>query len=89
MMNSPGKQTPLSRVVLLALVIRQVSLATIEPKSHLTLPPTWCASCRGVGTATSIVILVGVIVHVFGGSDGLRKTRIMERMQWFILVEAN
>ena len=45
--------------------------------------------CRGVGTATSIVILVGVIVHVFGGSDGLRKTRIMERMQWFILVEAN
>ena len=34
--------------------------------------------CRGVGTATSIVVRVGVRVRVFGGSGGLKNTRIIE-----------
>jgi hypothetical protein len=38
MKNSPGKWTPPSGVVLLALAKRQVTSATVEPKSHLTLP---------------------------------------------------
>ena len=42
--------------------------------------------CRGVGTAASIVVRVGVRVRVSGGSGGLKNTRIIERTQRFILV---
>jgi hypothetical protein len=38
---------------------------------------------------TSIVVRVGVTVRVFGGLDGLKSTRITEKMEWFILVQAN
>jgi hypothetical protein len=44
---------------------------------------------RGVGTAASIVIRVGVRVGFSGGSGGLKNTRIIEMMQPFILVWAN
>jgi hypothetical protein len=45
--------------------------------------------CRGVGTAVSIVVRGGVRVRVSGDSSGLKNTRIIERMQRFILVRAN
>jgi hypothetical protein len=38
------------------------------------------ASCHGVGTTASVVVLVGVRVRVSGGSGGLKNTRITERM---------
>jgi hypothetical protein len=40
MKNTLGKRSPLSRAAPPALVIRLVALATVEPKSHLILPPT-------------------------------------------------
>jgi hypothetical protein len=39
MKNSPGKQTPPSGAVPLALATRQVAPATVEPESHLMQPP--------------------------------------------------
>jgi hypothetical protein len=35
--------------------MRRVALATVEPESHLTLPPTWRASCCGVKTMASML----------------------------------
>ena len=37
--------------------------------------------CRGVGTAASIVVRIGVRVRISGGSGGLKNTRITERTQ--------
>jgi len=50
-----GKPTPPSRAVPLAPVMRWVAPAIVELESHLTLPPTWRASCRGVKTAASML----------------------------------
>ena len=47
------------------------------------------AMCRGVGTAASIVVRVNVRVRAFGGSGGLKNTRIIKGTQRFILVQAN
>jgi hypothetical protein len=77
--NSPGKQTLLSRVVLLAPVVRRVVPTTVEPESHLTLPSTWRASHHGVETATSILFESVLEYEVSSGSGGLRNTRIMQR----------
>jgi hypothetical protein len=53
---------------------------------HVTLLHRWC---RGVQTAASIVVRVGVRVRVSGGSGGLRNKRITEGMQRFILARAD
>jgi hypothetical protein len=63
MKNSLGKWTPPSGVVPLALAMRRVAPATIEPESHLTLPPTWCVSYSGVEIIASIVVRVVVRVR--------------------------
>ena len=55
----------------------------------LAATPTWRASYRRVKTMASIVIRVGVRVHVSGGSGGFKNTRITERTQRFILVRAD
>ena len=44
------------------------------------------ATYRGVETVASIIVRGGVRVRVFGGSGGLKNTRITERTQWFILI---
>jgi hypothetical protein len=49
----------------------------------------WVWRCHGVETMASIVVRGGVRVCVFGGSGGLKNTRITEGMQWFILVWVN
>ena len=62
----------------LAPATRRVAPATVEPESHLTLPPTWCVSCRGVRTAASIVVRGGVKVRVSGpgAKPGFFVTRV-------------
>jgi hypothetical protein len=71
MENSSDKQMPPYGAAPLAQVMRWMASATIEPKSQLMLPPTWCASYREVGTTASIVVRDGVRVRVFGGLGGL------------------
>jgi hypothetical protein len=89
MKNVPGKWTPPSRTMALAPVMMHVAPATIEPESHLTLPPTWRASCRRVKTMASIVVRISVRLHISSGSGGLKNTRITEGTQQFILVQAD
>jgi hypothetical protein len=55
MENSPGKQTSRSRVVPLAPAMWRVAPATVEPESHLTLPPTYCASYHRVRTMANML----------------------------------
>jgi hypothetical protein len=46
---------------------------------------------HGVRTTTSIVVRVGVRVHVSGGSGGLKNTRIIEGthgLSWFGPIDA-
>jgi hypothetical protein len=44
---------------------------------------------HGVETVASIVVRVSVRVRVYDGSGGLKNTRITERTQQFILVQAD
>jgi hypothetical protein len=45
--------------------------------------------CRGVETASIIVVRGSVRVRASGGSGGLKNTRITEGTQRFILVQAD
>jgi hypothetical protein len=69
----------LSGAASLAPATKQVAPATIEPESHLTLHPTWHASYRGVKTIASMLFKSVSEYEVFGGSGGLRNTRITQR----------
>jgi hypothetical protein len=75
MENSLGKRTPSSVVVPLVPTTRRVALATVEPESHLALPPTWCASCRWVKTMASMLFESVLEYGVSSGSGGLRNIR--------------
>ena len=52
------------------------------------MPTDGTAMWRRVETVASIVVHGSVIVHVSGGSGGLKNTRITEGTQQFILVWA-
>jgi hypothetical protein len=70
-------------------VTRRVALATVEPELHLTLPRTWRANYHRVETTASMLFELVSGVCVSGGLGGLKNTRIIERMQRFILVQAD
>ena len=84
--NSPWKRTTQSGAMPLAPVTRRVALATIEPESHLTLPPTWRASYREVKTVASMLFIVWGLWWL--GWTQEHKNHV-EKTQWFILVRAN
>ena len=67
-----------SGVVPLAPTTRRVAPTTIEPESHLMMPPTWHASCHRVETMTSMLFESVSEYGVSGGSGGLRNTIITQ-----------